>query len=905
MNLGICLMSFLIAIGCTHFLTSSFEKRALESDIGGSLQLVTKLAGKSAIASKDTHRMRIALNSIATNPNVKSSAIYNKQGKLLERIPNDAKLPNELASESEIETANGYRGYSRRILVDGETIGFLFVELDNGPIGNLRKVEISVLIIFLGLTALISAVITTRIARLVANPIQQLVLAMNSVSDQQDFSIRLKRTSDDEVGAIAEGFNAMLAEIEQRDSYLKAVNEELDKRVKIRTTELEQEVTERSKAEEMLAEANDGLETALSRARRMAEAAEAANKAKSEFLANISHEVRTPLNGVLGMTDLLLDSGLDHEQRDFANTIKKSSQSLLDIINDLLDYSKAEAGKMGIENIEFALNDVIDDVGDLYAQNTRDKDIEFYTYCDPNIPAMIGDAMRIKQVVSNLVTNAIKFTERGRVTVRAELLSVAEKSASIQITVSDTGIGIAPDRQAAIFESFTQADGSTTRRYGGTGLGLTISKQLTQLMGGTLRVQSEVGEGSVFTLLLQLPLGEGRQRQPVEFIGKQVLLMDSEQSALHDLRNILESWGCRVAAISDTQDAFRALREWPHDVPIDVIVTRDSYDDLPTNQLAWRLRGDDRWANLPIVALSSSLTQGSDPQNKYFTVTKPIRRGILQRTMLHALGFEYQEGTNSSITSGDVKRGKILLVEDNAINRKVANHILQRIGCTVDSAENGQVALELLAAGWYDAVLMDIQMPILDGFETTQRIRARERQTGRHIPIIAMTANASENDRSRCLRGGMDDYLPKPISADDLAKALDRWVGSDSKTEVPVARSAAGMGSFDLNGLLDRCGGDEAFMHEVVEEFEKSLSIQLTRIENALESKDITGAAYHAHALKGAARSIGAEPLARICEQIEDSKEDAQLDPKQLVKRLIFEVDAFRGVLNRVIRKAA
>jgi signal transduction histidine kinase len=227
---------------------------------------------------------------------------------------------------------------------------------------------------------MLSAVITARVTRMVAAPIQKLVLAMNSVSDQQDFSIRLVKTSDDEVGAIADGFNAMLAEIEQRDSYLKAVNEELDKRVKIRTTELELQVNERSKAEEKLAEANDGLETALSRARRMAEAAEAANRAKSEFLANISHEVRTPLNGVLGMADLLLDSGLDHEQRDFAVTIKKSSQSLLDIINDLLDYSKAEAGKMTIEHIEFSLSDVIDDVGDLYNQNTRDKGLEFYTF---------------------------------------------------------------------------------------------------------------------------------------------------------------------------------------------------------------------------------------------------------------------------------------------------------------------------------------------------------------------------------------------------------------------------------------------------------------------------------------------------------------------------------------------
>ncbi|MEQ1934129.1 MAG: response regulator, partial [Fimbriimonadaceae bacterium] len=905
MNLGICLMSFIIAIGCTHFLTSKFEKQTLDSEIAQCLKLVHTLAGRAALVSKDQHRLRIALNAISTMPIVKSAAIYSKQGNLLEHGVLRPDLPQVVDAEQETTTPTGMRGISRRIVMDGETLGWLFIELDSGPMGKLRTTEISVLIIFLALSALASALITSKITRLVASPIQQLVLAMGSVSEQQDFSIRLNKTSNDEVGALADGFNAMLGEIEQRDSYLKAVNEELDKRVKIRTTELELQVSERSKAEELLAEANDGLETALTRARRMADAAEAANRAKSEFLANISHEVRTPLNGVLGMADLLLDSGLDHEQRDFAVTIKKSSQSLLDIINDLLDYSKAEAGKMSIEHIEFSLSDVIDDVGDLYAQSTRDKDLSFYTFCDPNIPSIIGDPTRIKQVLSNLVTNAIKFTERGEVSVRAELSGVFDNTASLRLTVTDSGIGIPADRQAAIFESFTQADGSTTRRYGGTGLGLTISKQLAALMGGTLTVCSEVGQGSTFTLLMELPLGEGRLRHPMELIGKQVLIVDTDTRMLNDLRHSLETWGCRVAAVSGTQEAFRTLREWPTDVPIDILVTRDSFDDLPMSQLAWRFRGEDRWQGLPILALSQTISQASDPQTKFFVVARPVRRTILQRTMLHAWGFEYQEGTDSTATRSDVKRGKILLVEDNAINRKVANHILQRIGCTVDSAENGQVALELLAASWYDAVLMDIQMPVLDGFETTQRIRAREHQTGRHIPIIAMTANASENDRSRCLRGGMDDYLPKPISADDLASTLDRWLGGEPVAEAPIARSAAGMGSFDMNGLLDRCGGDESFMYEVVGEFERSLSIQLSRIESALQTKDITGASYHAHALKGASRSIGAEPIARICEQIEDSKSDSTLDPNQLLKRLIFEIDAFRGVLIRVFPKAA
>lgn len=897
-------MSFVIAIGCVHFLTSKFESQSLENELSECGQAVTKLAGKSAILAKDPHRLRVALSAIAIKPNIKTIAIYNQKGNFLAAEPTDATMPKKMPSSTSTDAA-GVKGFVRQVVADGEKIGWIYVQLDTNPIGSLRNAEISILIVFLALTAMLSALITGRVTRMVAGPIQKLVLAMNSVSDQQDFSIRLQKTSDDEVGAIADGFNAMLAEIEQRDSYLKAVNEELDKRVKIRTTELELQVNERSKAEEKLAEANDGLETALSRARRMAEAAEAANRAKSEFLANISHEVRTPLNGVLGMADLLLDSGLDHEQRDFAVTIKKSSQSLLDIINDLLDYSKAEAGKMTIEHIEFSLSDVIDDVGDLYNQNTRDKGLEFYTFCDPNIPSLIGDAMRIKQIVSNLVTNAIKFTEVGEISVRADLQRIEEKAAILKIAVTDSGIGIAPDRQGAIFESFTQADGSTTRRYGGTGLGLTISKQLATLMGGQLQVQSEVGKGSTFTFEIELPIGEGRQRHPVELIGKQVLLIDTDTRMLTDLRHTLETWGCRVATISNTQDAFRALREWPHDVPVDLLITRDSFDDLPSHDLAWRFRGDERWSNLPIITLTSGITTSSDPQRKIFSVSKPVRRATFQRTMLHALGFEFQDGANTLIANGKVKRGKILLVEDNPINRKVANHILQRIGCTVDSAENGQIALELLAAGWYDAVLMDIQMPILDGFEATQRIRARERQTGRHIPIIAMTANASENDRSRCLRGGMDDYLPKPISADDLAKTLDRWIGEDCAPEIPVARSAAGMGSFDLNGLLDRCGGDEAFMIEVVNEFERSLKIQLSRIENAIEAKDITGASYHAHALKGAARSIGADPIARICEQIEDSKSDPQLDPAQLAKRLVFEVDAFKGVLSRVLPKAA
>lgn len=506
-----------------------------------------------------------------------------------------------------------------------------------------------------------------------------------------------------------------------------------------------------------------------------------ASKAKSEFIANMSHEIRTPMNGVLGLADLLLERELDETSKDYATIIRNSSESLMRIINDILDFSKLEAGKLLIESIDFNLRNVIEEVGELLAFSSFEKNVELICYTDDSVPhSLVGDPMRLRQVLLNLVGNAIKFTKEGEVSVRASAVRQGA-DAVVTITVRDTGVGIAPERQAAIFESFTQEDGTTTRKFGGTGLGLTISKRIIDLMGGTIALQSARGEGSTFTITLTLAAGVGNDAITVDegLVGSRVLIVDDHPTASVFLEEVLVGWGCSVERAGSEVEAFKAIRNSRAAYQF-VLIDADMGSSHGVD-IARSIRKRFRERCGSLILLNTTGTPKGDAAKIFDAhISKPLRRERLRRVLLRALrsGSSSADGTTQAAEiSGTGLR--VLLAEDNLINQVVAIKMLESRHCHVTVVENGELALEAVKGSDYDAIFMDCQMPVMDGYEAANQIRMHEALLGsRRTPIIALTANAHTGDRDRCMAAGMDDYLAKPIRPNDLHAILERWTAA-------------------------------------------------------------------------------------------------------------------------------